>query len=45
MIWLSVYAGIVFGAVMLALQGVLPYIFTSDETVVERAQAIWLLSR
>ena len=43
MIWLSVYAGIVFGAVMLALQGVLPYAFTSDELVVERAQAIWFL--
>ena len=43
MIWLSVYAGFVFGAVMLALKGVLPYAFTSDETVVERAQAIWLL--
>jgi putative MATE family efflux protein len=43
MIWLSVYAGIVFGAVLLALGGVLPYVFTSDETVVERAQAIWLL--
>jgi putative MATE family efflux protein len=43
MIWLSVYAGLVFGAVMLALQGVLPYAFTSDESVVERAQAIWFL--
>jgi putative MATE family efflux protein len=43
MIWLSVYAGVVFGAVMLALEGVLPYVFTSDETVVERAQAIWPL--
>ena len=43
MIWLSVYAGVVFGAVMLALQGVLPYAFTSDEAVVERAQAIWPL--
>ncbi|HEX4931209.1 MAG TPA: MATE family efflux transporter [Gaiellaceae bacterium] len=43
MIWLSVYAGVVFGAVMLALQGVLPYAFTSDEAVVERAQAIWFL--
>ena len=43
MIWLSVYAGIFFGAVMLALQGVLPYAFTSDESVVERVQAIWLL--
>ena len=28
---------------MLALQGVLPYVFTSDEAVVERAQAIWFL--
>ncbi len=43
MIWLSVFAGTVFGAVMLAVQGVLPYAFTSDETVVERAQAIWFL--
>ena len=31
MIWLSVYAGVVFGAVLLALQGVLPYAFTGDE--------------
>ena len=43
MIWLSVYAGVVFGAVMLALQGVLPYAFTSDELVVERTQEIWIL--
>ena len=43
MIWLSVYAGAVFAVVMLALKGVLPYAFTSDETVVERAQAIWFL--
>ena len=43
MIWLSVYAGILFAAVILALQGVLPYVFTSDELVVERAQAIWPL--
>ena len=43
MIWLSVYAGIVFAAVMLALQGVLPWVFTSDDAVVERTQAIWLL--
>jgi putative MATE family efflux protein len=43
MIWLSVYAGIVFGVVMLALKGVLPYAFTSDDAVVERAQAIWFL--
>ena len=43
MIWLSVYAGVVFAAVMLALQGVLPWVFTSDDAVVERAQAIWFL--
>ena len=43
MIWLSVYAGIVFAAVMLALHGVLPWVFTSDDAVVERTQAIWLL--
>ena len=28
---------------LLALGGVLPYAFTSDESVVERTQAIWLL--
>ena len=43
MIWLSVYAGVVFGAVMLALKGVLPYAFTSDDAVIERAQAIWVI--
>ncbi len=43
MIWLSVYAGLLFGTVMLALKGVLPYAFTSDEVVVERVQEIWLL--
>ena len=43
MIWLSVYGGVVFAAVMLGLEGVLPYAFTGDELVVERAQAIWLL--
>ncbi len=43
MIWLSVYVGVLFAIVMLALKGVLPYVFTSDEAVVERAQAIWLL--
>ncbi len=43
MIWLSVYAGGVFAAAMLLLQPVLPYAFTGDEAVVERAQAIWLL--
>ncbi len=43
MIWLSVYAGIAFAAVILALEGVLPYAFTGDELVVERTQSIWLL--
>lgn len=43
MIWLSVYAGMLFAIVMLSLQGILPYVFTSDEVVVERAQAIWFL--
>jgi putative MATE family efflux protein len=43
MIWLSVYAGVLFGAIMLLLEPVLPYVFTGDEAVVERAQAIWLL--
>jgi putative MATE family efflux protein len=43
MIWLSVYAGILFGAVMLALGDVLPHVFTSDEAVIERTQAIWPL--
>jgi putative MATE family efflux protein len=43
MIWLSIYAGVFFALVLLALRGVLPYAFTSDESVVERAQAIWLL--
>ena len=43
MIWLSVYAGILFGAVMLALGDVLPYVFTSDEAVIEQVQEIWIL--
>lgn len=43
MIWLSVYAGTLFAIVMLSLQGILPYVFTSDEVVVERAQAVWFL--
>ena len=43
MIRLSVYAGLVFAAVLLALEGVLPYVFTSDELVIEKAQEIWFL--
>ena len=43
MIWLAVYAGGVFAAVLLLLEGLLPRVFTSDELVLERAGAIWLL--
>jgi MATE family, multidrug efflux pump len=43
MIWLSVYAGVFFAAVLLAVEGVLPYAFTGDELVIERAHAIWFL--
>ncbi len=43
MIWLSVYAGLFFAVVMLALKGVLPHVFTSDDLVIERAQEIWFL--
>jgi MATE family, multidrug efflux pump len=43
MIELAVVAGAVFGLVMLALIDVLPYAFTDDEDVVDRAQEIWPL--
>jgi MATE family, multidrug efflux pump len=43
MIELSVVAGLVLGAVLLALTDVLPRAFTSDEAVIERAQAVWPL--
>ena len=43
MIWLAVYAGVVFAAVLLAFSGLLPQAFTSDELVLERVGAIWLL--
>ena len=43
MIWLAVYAGMLFAVVLLLLEGVLPRAFTSDELVLERAGAIWLL--
>jgi putative MATE family efflux protein len=43
MIWLAVYAGVLFAAVLLALTSVLPHAFTSDELVLERVAAIWLL--
>jgi putative MATE family efflux protein len=41
MIWMSVAAGAAFAVVMLALIGVLPRVFTGDEAVIERAQALW----
>jgi putative MATE family efflux protein len=43
MIEWGVAAGAVFGLVMLALIDVLPYAFTGDEDVVDRAQEIWPL--
>ena len=43
MIWLAVYAGIVFAGVLLLLEPVLPRAFTSDELVLERAGAIWII--
>ena len=43
MIWLSVYAGALFAAAMLLLEGVVPHAFTSDEAVIDRAQEIWWL--
>jgi putative MATE family efflux protein len=36
-------AGCLFGAVLLALAGVLPPLFTDDPAVIERARAIWTL--
>ena len=43
MIWLAVYAGGFFAVVLVLLEGLLPRAFTSDELVLERAGAIWLL--
>ncbi len=43
MIWLAVYAGAFFAAVLVLLGGVLPRAFTGDELVLERVGAIWLL--
>lgn len=43
MIWLAVYAGAFFAVAMLALEPLVPRIFTSDPLVLERAGAIWLL--
>jgi putative MATE family efflux protein len=41
MIAMSVLVGALFAAVMLALVGVLPNAFTSDDAVLERARAVW----
>ena len=43
MIWLAVYAGVGFGAILVAVMDLLPQVFTSDELVLERVAAIWLL--
>jgi putative MATE family efflux protein len=43
MIVLAVAAGLVLGAVLLALTNVIPHLFTSDEAVIERAEAVWPL--
>ncbi len=39
----SLTAGCVFGALLLALAGVLPQAFTDDPAVIERAHAIWTM--
>jgi putative MATE family efflux protein len=41
MILMSGLLGAVFAAVVLAVVGVLPQVFTSDESVIERAHALW----
>jgi putative MATE family efflux protein len=43
MIVLTVYLGFGFGALMLALEDVLPRIFTSDPAVLEQAHELWLI--
>jgi putative MATE family efflux protein len=43
MIVLSVAAGIVIGAALLALTDVIPRAFTSDDAVIERAREVWPL--
>ena len=43
MIWLAVAAGGAFAVAMLALGGVLPRIFTSDESVLDEAALLWPL--
>jgi putative MATE family efflux protein len=43
MIWLSVALGAVFALVMLALAGVLPYVFTGDDAVLHQVALLWPL--
>ena len=43
MIWLSVALGAAFAVVMLALAGVLPHVFTSDDAVLHQAALLWPL--
>ena len=43
MIWLSIGLGAAFGAIMLALGGVLPQVFTGDDAVLDQTALIWPL--
>lgn len=43
MIELSVVGGVVLGLALMALEGVIPRVFTSDPRVIERAHAFWPL--
>ena len=43
MIWLSVALGAAFALTMLALAGVLPRVFTGDETVLDQTALLWPL--
>jgi MATE family, multidrug efflux pump len=43
MLELALLAGVVLGAVLLALEGPLPHLFSDDARVIERAHAIWPL--
>jgi putative MATE family efflux protein len=43
MIELSVAAGVVFGALLMALRGVLPRVFTDDGEVLDQARTLWPL--
>jgi putative MATE family efflux protein len=43
MLELALLAGVVLGAVLLALEGPLPRLFSSDAAVIDRAHAIWPL--